>query len=59
MQSIFDISHHNIFSFERRATIDSAIPPVAGEAFLRRTSVNAKEQSGLCDPIADSARLFA
>jgi hypothetical protein len=35
------------------------IPPVAGEALLRRTSVNAKQQSGLCDPIADSARLFA
>jgi hypothetical protein len=57
MQSIFDIFSRPFFPAVRFQIV--IIPPVAGEALLRRTSVNAKEQSGLCDPIADSARLFA
>jgi hypothetical protein len=57
MQSIFDIFSRPFLPAVRFQI--AIIPPVAGEALLRRTSVNAKEQSGLCDPIADSARLFA
>jgi hypothetical protein len=58
MQSIFDIYLKTVPLLAVRFQI-AIIPPVAGEALLRRTSVNAKQQSGLCDPIADSARLFA
>jgi hypothetical protein len=59
MQSIFDLFFPSRFQNGVRFQIAIKIPPVAGEALLRRTSVNAKQQSGLCDPIADSARLFA